>query len=197
MAYLGYCFNLKGQPGAAIPWYERAIQSGAVSVPIYNNLGASYLAAQTQYPPLEKLQLAERRLEQALAIDDASFTVQLNMVRLATARAAADRDYDPFHVWRPALAVLKAASADAKVQSIVAAWYENVLSRQSGSTEALLSSQKTMPADELRARKAFDAIRGQFPSDDPSAARHSTAESRGTAKTESSASISRFYLEPR
>ena len=44
-AYVGYCFNKKGVPIAAIPWYERAIDKGADSASVYNNLGASYLDA--------------------------------------------------------------------------------------------------------------------------------------------------------
>lgn len=55
MAYVGYCFNRKAAPEAAILWYEKAIDQGASSARIYNNLGASYIDAHPHLPRIEQL----------------------------------------------------------------------------------------------------------------------------------------------
>ena len=49
MAYIGYCFNLKDVPVAAIPWYELAIANGGASAAVYNNLVRSTLMRPCAY----------------------------------------------------------------------------------------------------------------------------------------------------
>jgi len=124
MAYLGYCFNLKGLTSASIPWYERALESGAKTIAIYNNLGASYLDARTQHSYEEQLRRAENALRNALELDAKSITVQLNLVRHAVAKSEADRSFNPYIVWRQAAAILSIAQNDSFFRSNVLAWYD-------------------------------------------------------------------------
>ena len=107
VAYVGYCFNKKRVPIAAIPWYERAIDKGADSASVYNNLGASYLDAPPVLQRMEQFRRAEYYLNKALLSDPTSQAVQLNLIRCATREADLGSDVDPWHVWRTARTVLK------------------------------------------------------------------------------------------
>jgi serine/threonine protein kinase len=106
MAHVAYCFNLKQLAVAAIPWYERAIENGAASSGLFNNLGASYLVAQTHVTRTEQLERAERYLRKALEMNGSSYTVHLNLVRLATNRFNQNPSHDPFTAWKNAEYIL-------------------------------------------------------------------------------------------
>jgi eukaryotic-like serine/threonine-protein kinase len=154
MAYAGYCFNLKGLPVAAIPWYERAIENGAKSAAIYNNLGASYLDAQSHLPKAEGVLLAEDCLFRAHKLDRTSITVKLNIIRLAIARSTTDPKYDPFGVWTHAMDILDAAPDDHLVRSQIAAWYSVIIAREA----AVNVAKMEISSDQVSARRAFDRV---------------------------------------
>jgi serine/threonine protein kinase len=135
MAYLAYCFNLKRNHVAAIPWYERAIRSGASSTAVYNNLAASYVDASSQLPRSEQLNRAEHYLRKALDPANPSPTVQLNIVRHALAKWQDDPSYDPCQVWRHAKSIVASAPNDFFVECHVAHWYQAVRNRKSANSE--------------------------------------------------------------
>jgi serine/threonine protein kinase len=157
MAYLGYCFNLKGADVAAIPWYERAIEQGAGSMPVFNNLGASYLATKTHVSHSEQIRRAERYLLKAESLDQGSVTIQLNIVRLATLKSRFDRSYDPFSVWRNATDVLARRPHDALIRNHLDEWYRNVLQREAGFGQGSLGGHRPSEA-ERAARQSFDRL---------------------------------------
>jgi tetratricopeptide (TPR) repeat protein len=115
MAYIGFCFNLKRVPVAAIPWYERAIESGYSSVALYNNLGASYLSARTSVTNEEQLRLAELYLSKAFEIENGSIAIRLNLVRLAIVKSKADPSHDPL----VALPHVKAILASGRISYVI------------------------------------------------------------------------------
>jgi serine/threonine protein kinase len=126
MAMLGYCFNLQDVKVAAVPWYEKALDSGAASVAIHNNLGACYLVTQTHLTRIEQLERAEKHLKLALAGEPDSITVQLNNVRLATVKSAADATFDPSTVWPLAFSILKANPGDQFIEIHIDVWYRSL-----------------------------------------------------------------------
>lgn len=149
MAYLGYCFNLKETSSAAIPWHERAIEHGAKVAPVYNNLGASYLDGRSQSTRLDQLRSAEECLLKALELDGNATTVHLNLVRLATARAAIDSNYRPVVAWQHAQRALQDAPNRAAVQFHVASWYRTVLLRENQMSKESQTSGKLPEAARL------------------------------------------------
>ena len=160
MAYVGYCFNRKHLPEAAILWYERAIKKGAAAGSIYNNLAASYIDAHPQLPRLEQVRRTEFYLEKALTSDPESIVVQLNLVRLARFEFQWDRQSDPSRVWAHAYAVLAAKPGNVPIEQEVNAWYRSVLS-------AIADSKRSLPisSDATNAWKAFGALNRMM--DDP------------------------------
>jgi serine/threonine protein kinase/TPR repeat protein len=130
MAYFAYCFNRKRLHVAAIPWYERAIRSGAASAAVYNNLGASYIDGSSQLPRREQLNRAEAYLRKALDPANPSSIVELNIVRLAVVKSQAELLYDPSTVWRHAESILTNAPNDVFIQNHVALWYHAILNRE-------------------------------------------------------------------
>jgi len=146
MAYIGYCFNLNGLPVAAIPWYELAMRNGVRSAAVYNNLGASYIDAQTQKTNEQRVRLADEYLERALALDSEAATIRLNVVRNATARANMDPTYDPFPVWQYASALLKAQPDDPLVRFNIEGWYGLVVTNhfQRNDPNAISDDEKSL-----------------------------------------------------
>lgn len=147
MAMLGYCFNLNNFEVAAIAWYERAIEKGADSVAINNNLGASYLVVPTHRTLPERLQRAEQSLQEALSGAPQSMTVRLNIVRLATEKSATDPSFDPSGVWRHAYALLMIEAKDRMIESDIDAWYKGLLRFAQRSGKGDMSLEKAFGVD--------------------------------------------------
>ena len=142
-------------PVAAIPWYERAIDEGANSASIYNNLGASYINARPSLPRTEQFRRAEDYLNKALTLDPNSKAAQLNLVMCVTLASKLDLDTDPWRVWRIASAVLKGNPEDSDVKTEVVAWYRAV-----NASAPDFANRTLISADEKNAREAFaDLIR--------------------------------------
>lgn len=192
MSYAGYCFNLKGLPIAAIPWYERAIDSGAASAAIYNNLGASYLDAQSRLPKAERTRLAEHYLLKALQLDHTSTTIQLNIVRHAKAKAKTDPSHNPFCVWRHAQAILVSAPNDPFIQSHIVDWYNAAINFEAASH----ISETAMSGAEESARAAFAELYQRITSEKRDTATTDTTHSRYFAAEISSSLSRRYFLEP-
>jgi tetratricopeptide (TPR) repeat protein len=123
MAYVGYVFNLKGVPIAAIPWYEMAIRNGDSTLATLNNLGASLIDTQTQDSTSERYRRSQAYLDQAIELDPACEAVRLNALRLTLERSngAAICDVDSGFVHAEAL--LDRAQRDDHVKALVAMWY--------------------------------------------------------------------------
>jgi serine/threonine protein kinase len=154
MAYLGYCFNLKGLHVAAIPWYERAIRRGVESAAIYNNLGASLLAASSTLPTPVRYERAEQCLTQALKLDDNSSTIRLNLVRLELAKALRDPSHQPVAAWPHIQAMLKSAPDDPIVRAHAATWYTALGELESLPAGAAINSLWTSLELERRTARA-------------------------------------------
>jgi tetratricopeptide (TPR) repeat protein len=137
MAYVGYCFNLKNTPIAAIVWYERVLAAGASSVAVYNNLAASYLTGQTHLRRDEWLARVQDCLNRAIEREPESSAVRLNALVHAETRARLDRDYDPFPAFPHAEALLAYSPHDRIIQLRVALWYRAVLQHYSNSMATL------------------------------------------------------------
>lgn len=196
MAYLGYCFNLKRLPVAAIPWYEKAIRSGATSTAIYNNLGASYLDASTHLSRTDQLRLAEEYLHKALESSMSSPTVMLNIMRHAVAKSKIDSSYDPFGVWRQVQSLILTAPKDPFVESHVALWYGTVYDREAGLHERGSPGRFAASEAERSARKAFAAVyqklRPGFREMPPA----DISRSRDALQEPSLPTVHRYFIEP-
>jgi Tfp pilus assembly protein PilF len=191
MAYVGYCFNKKGAPVAAIPWYERAINEGAISASVYNNLGASYIDARPFLSRNEQFRRAEDHLNQALALDPTSKAVQLNLVRCATFESRLHLDSNPWRVWRIAWSVLKANLANNEVKWEVIAWFRAV----NASAPDFLDSAPTSTDEEV-ARKMFaDLILPADRAHDDSAGAKAVAN-LSSPESHSLPSPNGYFLEP-
>jgi tetratricopeptide (TPR) repeat protein len=127
MAYIGFCYNLKRVHGAAIPWYEMAIDQGASSTAIFNNLAASYLTGQTHHPRSVWLDRADAYLQKALEEEPVSSCIRLNLLIAAETRASFDRTYNPFQVFNHAQVLLTSSPHDRFIELHVANWYGSVL----------------------------------------------------------------------
>ena len=158
MAYFAYCFNLKEVPVGAIPWYERAIQSGVKSMPVYNNLGASYLVAQSNVTRKVQMARAESYLQRALELDSSCVTVRLNLIRLETAKSRIDPNYDPSRAWRYAQTVLASDPDGSTSRYHVYKWYDVVLDREA-SIDTSRSSNDDRSAEERTAHQVFEQLR--------------------------------------
>jgi tetratricopeptide (TPR) repeat protein len=86
-AYIGYCFNLRGNMTSAIPWYEDALKKGYESVGVHNNLAVSYAKGRSQSGTGHQLATAQAHLAKALVLDSSSLTVRANLVMLAIMRS--------------------------------------------------------------------------------------------------------------
>jgi tetratricopeptide (TPR) repeat protein len=176
MACLAYCFQLAKSTIASVPWYERAVQHGASSTAIYNNLGAAYLAAQTQASRADRIKMAEGYLLKALDGGDSSNTVRLNLVRCAVEKSQVDPSYDPIAAWPHAYAILTASPNDDLVRFHVAAWHQAVQGWKSSAYGAR-AARKPDSINEPAALQAFTHIadlsqkRLKVPADDASLTR--------------------------
>jgi tetratricopeptide (TPR) repeat protein len=126
MAGYAYCFNLLDNTLLSIPWYNRALEHGASSPAVYNNLGAAYLSFQTELSQTERFKLSDKYLLRALEQCKNASVVQLNLVRFAVAKSRFDKIYDPASAWPHAYAVLNATPDDDMIRFNVAVWYEAV-----------------------------------------------------------------------
>jgi len=190
LAYFAYCFNLKRISVAAIPWYERAIKSGAASTAVYNNLGASYIDASNHLPRKEQLSRAERYLHQALASGDASSVVQLNIVRHAIAKSQSDSSYNPFDVWRQVEFIIASRPKDRFVETHVALWYHEVLDHEKANPTLRSDSGSHLSKQELAGRTQFAAIYERVRSS------NENFPIVFEATSEPSFPIGRYFLEP-
>jgi tetratricopeptide (TPR) repeat protein len=78
-AYMAYCFNLQGKPGAAIPWYEKAIEWRGDAPELYNNLAFSLDIGQSRYSERDEAARARASLRRAFEQLPKSATIRLNM----------------------------------------------------------------------------------------------------------------------
>jgi hypothetical protein len=156
MEYIGYCFNLKGVSVAAIPWYEKAVENGAGSTSLYNNLGASYLEASAALSFKDRLDRSEYFLKKAIQLSPSSTAVRINILRNAVAKFNSGASYNPVVGAPHAIAALNSAPDDPFVESQVAQWYKSVCSYERDN-QAIHSDS---PAANLllAARKQFDAV---------------------------------------
>lgn len=196
MAYVGYCFNLKGLPIAAIPWYERAIDNGAASADLYNNIGASYLIAGSQLPKAERSRLAEHYLLKALERNSTSVTIRLNILRLAVARSTTEPMYDPYQFWPHAKAMLHDAPNDAFVRFHVALWYGAVITRDDERDKHRALSISKLSIEEESARDEFAQLYRTIDLHKQNAATEAAFVSPGVTARGSSSLARRCFLEP-
>jgi tetratricopeptide (TPR) repeat protein len=196
MAYLGYCFNLKEVPVAAIPWYERAIQSGAKTAAIYNNLAASYLEVPSQMTHPERLRLAGDYLSKALRLRPKSLAVQLNFVRHAVANAKLDPSYNPLHVWREAHSILAAAPRDPLIRLHVAMWYEALVRFETAHIRNQRIIGSADPEPDTSARESFAKLYQEMLPVLQDALPGGRRRSSALAETDNSSQLDGYYLEP-
>lgn len=95
---VGYLYNLKALPTAAIAWYEKSLEHGGGSAAAFNNLAASYLSGEPKLAQWDRLERQELYLRKAIELDPESDMIRLNLVRHAVAKAATDLTYDPREV---------------------------------------------------------------------------------------------------
>jgi eukaryotic-like serine/threonine-protein kinase len=195
MAYVGYCFNLKSLPVAAIPWYERAIRSGHASAAIYNNLGASYLDAPPRIGLADRVRRADDCLHIALKLDSTSAIVQFNIVRVAIGRAQIDSSHDPFGVWPYANSLLAAEPDDPLVRFHVATWYATVVNYDTTHNQDEQPSNSSFSTAEQSARNAFAALLESMESFTENTDPSDTARSWQSRKSPV-LSVGRYILEP-
>ena len=158
MCCVGYCFNMKRVPEAAIRWYEKAIENGDRSVATYNNLGISYLQAYPQLPPREQFELAELRIRDALTLDPSSVKAQINLVRCVTSRSNVDSDYDPSGIWSYANTILKRDPNDRLVRLCIANWYKTVKHRETAAEQKSPDVTRQISSEEKDARLRFEEV---------------------------------------
>jgi serine/threonine protein kinase len=140
IANIGYCFNLKEMPVAAIPWYERALNEGAKSAAIYNNLGASYFISTSQLSPSEKVERAGALLRKALELDGSSVVIRINLIRLELARKGAEPSELPHDSVKHLEFILANASAEDLIKwSDILALYNSQLSEPPAPNTLLLN----------------------------------------------------------
>jgi hypothetical protein len=190
MAYLAYCFNLKDVPTAAIAWYERAMRHGASSMQVYNNVGASYLSAQTSVTVTEQMKRAELYLLKAWELDSSLPTVRLNLVRLATAKSRLQRNYNPFVSWRDALSILTVDFEDEAIRYCINEWYDAVLRYEANQDNAPPTTD-SFSGDEIAARRSFEHLKRSFSEGAQPSARNSAG-----VQSSPNTLVSRYFLEP-
>jgi tetratricopeptide (TPR) repeat protein len=193
MSYVGYCFNLKKMPSAAIVWYEEALAAGASSVAVYNNLAASYLTGHTHLSHREWLARVQDCLHRALEQQPTSPIIRLNALVHAETEARFDRSYDPFPAFPHAQALLASAPHDRIIQLRVALWYRAVLRRYDNSIATLIEEYPQFtPELHQKCSELTREIELHNPND-TTKSRNSTTNS----PTESSlASLRHHFLEP-
>ena len=191
MAYLGYCYNLKQIPTAAIEWYEKAVENGAESAAVYNNLGASYLVALGGLSNQDRYVRAEECLSKAFQLLGSSDIVSLNIIRLERAKSAADPRHNPAYAWNHADALLKAAPDDPFVKNLVGKWYATVVTRAA-------DLPHTAPLqDEKLAQHQFQKLITYAPAvDSPGRTGSRAAFPRAFVVSKADSSAKRFYIEP-
>jgi tetratricopeptide (TPR) repeat protein len=193
MAYVGYCFNLKKIPSAAIPWYEKAISAGASSVAVHNNLAASYLTGSTHLSRKEWLARVQDCLRTALEREPASPTIRLNALVHAETRARFDREYDPSQAFPHAQALLASLPHERIIQLRVALWYRAVLQRYENSTATL--HQKN-PDFTREAHQQFSELIRKIEPQNPGNANKAGNSTRDSTADSSLASLRHHFLEP-
>jgi tetratricopeptide (TPR) repeat protein len=165
-AYTGYCFNLKYEPGAAIAWYRRALDSGYETIGLCNNLGISYALGRSTLGDLERFDAAEYFLNRAVELDPRSVTVRANLVTLAIMRY----DRDPNCELKPAVkhleVLLAAMPHDPKVMTGAVQLYSVLSLRDEAyvgkAMEAIKSSIRAgngPTAQDLSKTRAFESLR--------------------------------------
>lgn len=195
-AYLGYCFNVKDLPIAAIPWHEFSISNGNTSAAVYNNLGASYIDARSRLPLKEQFRLADQYLLRAFELNKNSATIQLNLVRLAILKSELDDAYDPFTVWRHAVTILRDTPNDPLIRFYVATWYAIVVKHETADGVKALDDVSVSDSEQSLARGQFEQLSR---TDRPSAfgSPPNSAEVQNRAKRTRLPNSHRFYLEPK
>lgn len=98
MELIGYVYNLRKLPTAAISWYERSLDQGGGSVASYNNLAASFLSGGPKLAQSERLRSQEFYLIKASELDSNALPVWINQIRHAVAKSIDDPGYDPREV---------------------------------------------------------------------------------------------------
>jgi serine/threonine protein kinase len=166
-AYVGYCFNCKHLPSAAIPWYEQAIRTGVGSAVLYNNLGASILDGSKNLSRREQLEQADRCFAKALALGNVQTTVELNLLRHSVAKTQLDASFNPFDLWQCAQHLAVRFNGDAIVEFHIAAWYETVLRFEGQPANKRVTDEHNFSAAENAARAFFDQLRCKVQSQSP------------------------------
>jgi serine/threonine protein kinase len=187
MAYLGYCFNLKELPVAAIPWYERAVQNGFFTAAVYNNLGASLLEGTTRDSRIEQLNRSQFYLLKALESGESSI-VRLNILRHAIVKSRSDESYNPFSVWHHAQILATRFSNDPFIEFHIAGWFGAVQDREIVMSKSAIQEIRFTDA-ELVARKQFKEIYNKVKSSNPESLQR-------FGPNQPSRSIRRYFLEP-
>jgi thioredoxin-like negative regulator of GroEL len=195
MAYLGYCFNLKRLPVAAIPWYERAMHNGAVSATIYNNLGASLLDGSSNLGNAERVWRADECLKKAIQLDSKSATIQLNVVRVAVAKSKIEPSQDPFDAWTHARDILASAPEDERIRVHVATWYDTVVMYEAARAKDGRTNNTSLSAAEKSARNTFAALLKNMESSEERIDHANAARSWQSEKS-NNVSVARYFLEP-
>jgi len=167
MAYIGYCFNLKRFPTAAIPWYELAIKNGSTVPEVFNNLGASYIDGSSTHSPAERLNQAEALLLRAIAVDPSSTATRLNLVRFAVTKSNFDPTYNPMPAWPHVKVLIDKAPIDQFVEVHVAKWHQAVLnwqtSRLTNRQDAPPGSSAVNTADQKRLDVIYHRVHSKNP----------------------------------
>jgi hypothetical protein len=181
-------------PDAAIEWYERAIQRNAKSVAIYNNLGASYLVGMAGLSRRDRLTRSEDNLTKALALDQASLTVQHNLMRLSRQKYLLDHTEDPSVAWPYARAVLAAGPNDALVRIDVAQWYRSVLEYEAKKDASNSGPSQTSSPLDGAYRIEFARVAAELPAPAPESESPRDPLRREIKVT--ALSFARYYLAP-
>jgi serine/threonine protein kinase len=152
MAYLAYCFSLSGSIAPAVYWNREALENGEKSAAVYNNLGASYLAAPNRLPKAQRLSDPESCLHAAHRLDPDSRIVPLNLIQLEIAKVTQDASYNPINALPIAEFAMLEYRNDPRVLDIVRQWYSAVVAR------AVTESSSDHSEIELRLRHINDWI---------------------------------------
>jgi tetratricopeptide (TPR) repeat protein len=129
MAYLAFCFNLAGNPSAAIFWYEQLPDEFRDELAILNNLGASYLAVPHRLTIDQRLSAPESLLSKAFELDRTSSGIQLNLLHLEVVRSNVQPDYCPIVGLPYARVAMQRYSEHSIIRRLVCRWFTATMSR--------------------------------------------------------------------
>jgi tetratricopeptide (TPR) repeat protein len=189
MEYLGYCFNLKGVSISANPWYERALQNGAGSMQLYNNLGASYVEGSSTLSLRERLDRSESFLMKALKLSPSSITIRINILRNSCAKSTMKLDNNPIVAWPHARSLIADAPDDPLVKYQVARWYQAALAQR---RENQTDDRDYSGDAPLEARKRFEAVCAELREQNNG----NSAPALGGKSVRASFGAKAFFLEP-